>query len=81
MMKQKVDQMAMPAAELSASIGKLRSELTVLQVIGHVVIWLLVTIAAFGIGALFWPYAAIKLIIDSMVIRDDYANSTARWEW
>ena len=78
MSKQKVEHMNLGGAELVASIGWLRSELTVAQVIGHVVIWLLVVMATFGIGALFWPYAAVKMIIDSIVIRDEYAHSTAR---
>ena len=78
MIKQKVGHRPGGSADLAASIGNLRSELTIAQVVGHVVIWVLVAAATFGIGALFWPYAAIKMIIDSMVIRDEYANSTAR---
>lgn len=78
MIKQKVDHRPMQAADLVSQIGRLRSDLTIPRVIGHVAVWLLVSLATFGIGALFWPYAAAKLIIDSVVISDEFANSTAR---
>ena len=61
-----------------ANIGRLRSELTAIQVIGHVVIWLIITIFTLGIAGLFWPYAAFKLIIDSIVLSDEMGHSPAR---
>ena len=78
MMKQKVDHRPMQAADLVSQLGRLRSDLTIPRVMGHIAVWLLVSLATFGIGALFWPYAAAKLIIDSVVITDESANSTAR---
>ncbi len=56
----------------------MRSELTTIKVIGHIVIWLLITLCTFGIGALFWPYAAIKLICESIVIVDEAGHASAR---
>ena len=78
MIKQKVENTNVGDVDLVASIGRFRSELKIAQVIGHVVIWLLVATVTLGIGALFWPYAAAKMIIDSIVVRDEYAHSTAR---
>ena len=78
MNKQKVEHMHFGGGDLVASIGRLRSELTVGQVLGHVLVWLLVSAVTLGLGALFWPYAATKMIIDSMVIRDEQAHATAR---
>ena len=78
MMKQKVDHMNPPGANMVARVGRMRSEMTIAQVVGHVVIWLIVTMITFGIGAFFWPYATAKLIIESIVITDEFGGNTAR---
>ena len=53
MMKQKVDHMNPPGADMVARVGRMRSEMTIAQVVGHVVIWLIATMITFGIGAFF----------------------------
>jgi hypothetical protein len=78
--KQKVDHMKYDGAPLVATIGRCRTRLSIFQVIGHVVIWVIVATLTLGIGALFWPYAAAKLILESIVIVDErgQANATLR---
>ncbi len=78
MQKQKVDHRQYRGGDLVANIGRLRSQLTAIKVIGHIVIWLLIVVCTFGIGALFWPYAAIKLICESIVIVDEAGHASAR---
>ena len=78
MTKQKVDHQDFRGADLARTIGQMRSELTTIKVIGHIVIWLLITLCTFGVGGLFWPYAAIKLICESIVIADESGDATAR---
>ena len=78
MMKQKVDHRPIGNADLAASIGRMRSDLTIAQVFGHVVIWVIIATITVGIGGLFWPYAAGKMILESIVITDEFGQSTAR---
>jgi len=78
MLKQKVDHRPMGSAESVASIGRLRLELHAFAVIGHVVILLLFAIVTFGIGVIFFPYAAAKLILNSIFISDEFGHPTAR---
>ena len=68
MEKQKVDQMRFQGAPALARIGRCRTRLSIFQVIGHVVIWLAISAVTLGIGALLWPYAAAKLILESIVL-------------
>lgn len=77
MQKQKVDQVNFHGAPTSMNIGRCRTQLSIFQVIGHVVIWLIIAACTLGIGALFWPYAAAKLILESIVISDEAGNPSA----
>ena len=78
MQKQKVDHQPMQAAAANISIGRLRAELDVFTVLGHVVILLLIALVTAGIGLIFFPYATAKLILNSIVITDEFGRSTAR---
>lgn len=80
MAKQKIEQMRFRGAPVLTRIGRCRTQLTIFQVIGHVVIWLFVSAFTLGIGALLWPYAAAKLVLESIVIigEDGSANATLR---
>ncbi|MYD08854.1 MAG: hypothetical protein F4X02_02310 [Chloroflexi bacterium] len=78
MQKQKVDQMPMPSAPPRLAIGRCRAQLSIFQVIGHVVIWLIISTVTLGIGALFWPYAAAKLILESIILTDETGHPSAR---
>ncbi len=77
MQKQKVDQTGLQGASLTVRIGRCRTQLSIFQVIGHVVIWLLIAAFTLGIGALFWPYAAAKLILESIEMTDEAGNPSA----
>ena len=78
MQKQKVGQMNFQNAPLLETIGRCRTQLSLSQVIGHVVIWLIIATFTLGIGALFWPYAAARLILESIVMTDEAGNPSAR---
>ena len=62
--------------ELMALIrgGQIRSELTMLEAIGHIVLWLVISLITLGIGLFFWPYSAAKLIINRTVLYDAQGN-------
>ena len=80
MEKQKVEQMRFHGAPVLTRIGRCRTRLSIFQVIGHVVIWLVISALTLGIGALLWPHAAAKLILESIVLvgEDGRANATLR---
>lgn len=78
MQKQKVDHMSYSSASMLATVGRCRTQLTIFQVIGHVVIWLIISTFTLGIGALFWPYAAAKMILESIVLTDEIGHPSAR---
>lgn len=77
MQKQKVDQMSFHGAPRAAAIGRCRTQLSIFQVIGHVVIWLIISTLTLGIGLLFWPYAAAKLILESIIMVDERGGANA----
>lgn len=77
MEKQKHDQMSFQRVPRAATIGRFRTRLSIFQVIGHVVIWLIISTITLGIGALFWPYAAAKLILESIIIVDEGGGASA----
>ncbi len=53
-----------------SSGGRIQTRLTMMQVLGHLIIWIIISVVTFGIGILFWPYAAAKLILNSIVIEN-----------
>lgn len=78
MQKQKTGQMSFQSAPMLMALGRCRTQLSIFQVIGHVVIWLIIATFTLGIGALFWPYAAAKLILESIVMTDEAGDPSAR---
>ncbi len=78
MQKQKVEHMQFQGAPVVARLGRCRTQLSIFQVIGHIVIWAIISTITLGIGALFWPYAAAKLILESIIIFDDGGQASAR---
>ena len=78
MNKQKVEHMNVSGAEMVASIGRLRLRLDAFTVIGHVVLWLVLVVLTAGIGLLFVPYAAARLILNSIIIMDEFGQASAR---
>lgn len=49
----------------------LQCNLTMWDVLSHVTLWILVSIVTFGVGLMFWPFAAAQMVADSVVILDD----------
>lgn len=78
MLKQKVDHQPMQGATLVAHIGRLRMDLDAFAVIGHVALLLLFALVTAGIGLIFFPYAAAKLILNSIVVTDEFGRPAAR---
>ena len=78
MIKQKVDHRQIPSAEVVASLGRLRSDLDVFTILGHVVILLLIAVVTAGIGLIFFPYAVARLILNSIVITDEFGRPSAK---
>ena len=50
--------------------GRLKSNLTMTDVLGHIFIWLILTLITAGIALLFYPYALAKLILNSTILED-----------
>ena len=78
MIKQKVDHRGIEGADFVLRLGRLRSELDAFQVIGHIVLWAVISMVTLGVGLLFFPYAVAKLILGSIVLTDENGQSTAR---
>lgn len=65
------------AHELRSTLshGRLAVGFTMMDIFGHFIIWTIISLITFGIGLFFWPYAAIKLIVNNITI---YDNSDSR---
>ncbi|MGM5989807.1 DUF6693 family protein [Vibrio furnissii] len=50
---------------------KLKSEITVLDVLGHLIIWALLSLVTFGIALFFFPYSFSKFVINRTSLIDD----------
>ena len=46
--------------------------------IGHVVLWFALALVTAGFGLLVVPYAAAKLILNSIIITDEFGRASAR---
>lgn len=44
-------------------IGRLDCELNLAEVIGHIIIWILITIVTFGIGLIFYAFRTLRLCL------------------
>ena len=78
MPKQKAEYRHMNRPETSAVLGRMLLDLNVSAVIGQVVLSTLLAIVTAGIGVIFFPYIAAKLILSSIVICDEIGHPTAR---
>ena len=54
----------------SLTPGRITVSFTMMDVIGHIIIWLIISTVTLGIGLFFWPYAAAKMIINGITIYD-----------
>ena len=59
--------------ELRSSLahGRVEVGFSMMDILGHIIIWTIISIITLGIGLFFWPYAATKLIIGSLVLYDN----------
>jgi len=78
MTKQKVEQMQFSGADMAAVIGRLSLELDAFTMIGHVLLWFVLALVTAGFGMLIIPYAAAKLILNSIIITDEFGRASAR---
>ena len=62
------------------STASVKSNLSMLDVFGHIIIWLVVCVLTLGIGLLFWPYSAVKLVLNSMVLESKDGTGRVRCE-
>lgn len=44
-------------------IGRLQCELNLAEVIGHIIIWILITIVTLGIGLIFYAFRTLRLCL------------------
>jgi len=56
--------------QTALSHGRVKADFSMMDVVGHIIIWTIISIITFGIGLFFWPYAASKLLINSVDIYD-----------
>ncbi len=50
--------------------GRIGVDFSMMDVLGHVIIWTLISIFTAGIGLFFWPYASSKFIINNIILYD-----------
>ena len=60
---------------LALTHGRIGVGFTMMDVLGHVIMWTIISIITFGVGLFFWPYASSKFIINSLTL---YDNADAR---
>ncbi len=65
MQKQKIAQPKTDGTDWAATIGRLRSDVTVVRVIGHVVIWAITSIVTLGLGC----YSSLMHLPNSSLVR------------
>lgn len=58
--------------------GRVSVGFTMMDIVGHIIIWTIISVVTLGIGFFFWPYAASKLIINSISIYDSSDNKVGR---
>ena len=50
--------------------GRIAVSFTMMDVVGHIILWLIISTVTLGIGLFFWPYSAAKMIINSITVYD-----------
>lgn len=58
--------------------GRLSVELTLSEIIGHALLWLLITLITFGLGLFFYPYSLAKTVLNKTVILDENDRRVGR---
>ncbi len=57
---------------------RVRTDLNLGNVVGHVLVWALLTIVTCGIAAFFYPYSFIATILRSIYLEDEHGRPFAR---
>ncbi len=78
MNKQKVEHMQFSSADLAAGIGRLRLDLDAFTMIAHVALWFVLALVTAGFGIVIIPYAAAKLLLNSIIFTDEFGRASAR---
>ncbi len=58
--------------------GRLAVELTLAEIIGHAVLWLVISLVTLGIGLFFYPYSLAKTVLNKTVILDENERRVGR---
>ncbi|GAM76142.1 hypothetical protein JCM19241_440 [Vibrio ishigakensis] len=53
---------------------KLKADIAVMDILGHMIVWFLLTIITFGIALLFFPYSFAKFVINRTSVVDEFGN-------
>lgn len=51
---------------------RLKADIAILDITGHLIIWLILCIVTFGIALFFFPYSFSKFVINRTSIIDEY---------
>lgn len=54
---------------------KIQADVGTLDILGHLIIWFIIILITFGIGAFFFAYSFSKFIINRSTLIDDQGNS------
>ena len=60
--------------------GRLKVELGMGEIIGHALIWLLISVVTVGIGLFFYPYSLAKTVLNSVYILDGNDRRIGRFQ-
>jgi hypothetical protein len=53
---------------------RIRSDVGVFDIIGHLIVWFLLSLITFGIALFFFPYSFSKFILNRSAIEDEHGN-------
>ncbi len=50
---------------------KLKADITILDILGHLIIWVILSLITLGIGLFFYPYSFSKFVINRTSVVDE----------
>lgn len=53
---------------------RLRADIGIMDILGHLLIWFFLTIITLGVAAVFFPYSFAKFILNRCAIEDEAGN-------
>jgi len=54
---------------------KIQADVATIDILGHLILWLIITFITFGIGAFFFPYSFSKFILNRSELIDEQGNT------